>query len=253
MIVLDGNKNLKEQIMSENAGTTVGEGAKPAWAAQLSDDLKGNETLTRFQSISDLGKAFLDADGKLKNAVTLPREGASDQEQAEFFSKLGRPESPDKYQLERPKLPEGMQYNEDKEKKYRSAAHGAGITDKQLKTLYGLFINDQISDYQAMMKQRDDDVKSAETALKTEWGDKYGENVELAFRAVIALGGQKLNDELSRLPIGNNPELVKVFAMLGAKLAPDKLVTGEKGGSSETKATGQFVYDKSPGMYKKES
>ena len=226
--------------MSEDAGTTsVGEDAtKPGWAAQLSDDLKSNETLTRFQTISDLGKAFIDADGKLKNAVPVLKEGASDKERAEYFAKLGRPESPEKYNLERPKLPEGMQYDEAAEKHFRGEAHKLGLTQSQMAGLYAAYNALQTQGYDAAMKQSAENLKTADAALKAEWGDKHAVNLELAQRAVIWLGGQKLKDELDRTGLGNNPELAKAFASVGLKMADDKTVIGDKGGVPSDKPTG---------------
>lgn len=222
--------------MSEASTSTVDEGAKPAWMAQLSDDLKSNESLTRFQSISDLGKAFIDADGKLKNAVVLPREGASDSERAEFYAKLGRPESPEKYQLQRPKLPEGMNYDEGTEKLFRAEAHKLCLTQEQMEGLYAVYNAVQQQAFEAAQKQSAENRKAVEESLRKEWDKKYDENLELARRAVIALGGQKLKDELDKSGLGDNPELAKVFAALGAKMAPDKLVFGDKVGEKDNQA-----------------
>lgn len=224
--------------MTMNAGTTVGEGEKPAWVAQLSDDLKGNEAFTKFGTITDLGKAFLDADGKLKNAVALPREGASDKERAEFYAKLGRPESPEKYTLARPNLPEGMQYDEDAEKFFRTEAHKLGLSQQQMAGLYAAYNGMQQKSFEASAKQSAEAQKAAEEALKTEWGDKYAANLETAYRAVIWLGGQKLKDELDRTGLGNNPELAKAFARVGLEMSDDKTVVGDRGGSHSDKPIG---------------
>lgn len=63
----------------------------PAWTAQLDKDLQGNEKLTQFKTIGEMGKAFLDRDGKLQNAVFIPGKDAPAEEVAAFYTKIGRP------------------------------------------------------------------------------------------------------------------------------------------------------------------
>lgn len=228
----------------------MSEESKPAWMSQLSADLQTSEPLTRFPTLSDLGKAYLEAEGKLQKAIFIPAEGATEQEFGDFFGKLGRPAKPEEYAVERPKLPDGMQYDEAMEKEFRAAAHKAGVSNRQFKALYDLFNSRQIAAYQSAAEQSAKALQASQDALKKEWGNDYDTKTELAKRALIFMGGQELIDEVNRTGIGNSPSLVKVFAEVGRRLSDDKLVFGGKKEES-VKATGQFVYENSPGMYSK--
>jgi len=200
---------------------------KPAWTAQLAADLQSNEGLTQFQTISDLGKAFVDLSGKASSSVQIPGEGASEKDIADFYAKLGRPDSPDKYDLKRPELPDGVPYDEEAEKFYRTEFHKAGFTQKQMETAFNLHNQRTLAALKASREAQDKAVKEAESSLRREWGKEFDQKFELAKRAAFWSGGQALRDELARTGIGNNPLLVKAFAMFGSQMSEDKLVTGQ--------------------------
>jgi hypothetical protein len=209
--------------MSEQTNET-GAGA-PAWMSQLSGDLLTNKDLTSFPTISDMGKAYLDAKGKLGEAVFLPK---TDEEKAAFYTKLGRPENPDKYQLDKPTLPEGMAYDTEGEKAFRAEAHKLGISQSQMAGLYAMYNARQQQAYESAVSARDASVKSAEAALKKEWGEEFKTNMELVNRLLKKHGGEELSAEFQKTSMGVNPALFKAFASIGKSLADDKTVIGDK-------------------------
>ena len=110
----DGTQNL-------NDGASGNQGAPPAWTAQLPDDLKANEAFTSMKTIGDLGKSYLDVNGKIKeydsklkdhealvkthegkvkelegkmasDYIPKPKENATDAEKAAYYKALGRPD-----------------------------------------------------------------------------------------------------------------------------------------------------------------
>jgi len=234
--------------MSEQQTNETGVDA-PAWMSQLSGDLQQSKDLTSFPAISDLGKAYLDAKGKLGEAVFLPK---TDEDKAAFYAKLGRPESPEKYQLDKPTLPEGMAYDTEGEKVFRAEAHKLGVSQSQMAGLYAMYNARQQQAYEASLAARDASVKSAEAALKKEWGEEFKTNMELVNRLLKKHGGEELSAEFQQSALGVNPALFKAFASIGKLLvADDKTVNGDKGGAAPMKASGVMVYDQSPGMYEK--
>lgn len=89
---------------------------RPAWIAQLPDDLKGNETFTSFKTIGDLAKTHLETVGKVKeldgitaknkeyeaklaNAIFKPGENAKPEEISAYRKAIGMPDAPEGYEF----------------------------------------------------------------------------------------------------------------------------------------------------------
>jgi len=226
--------------MSEQQTNETGVDA-PAWMSQLSGDLQQSKDLTSFPAISDLGKAYLDAKGKLGEAVFLPK---TDEDKAAFFTKLGRPESPDKYQLDKPTLPEGMAYDTEGEKAFRAEAHKLGVSQSQMAGLYAMYNARQQQAFEASLAARDASVKEAEAFLKKEWAGDFDVNMKLANRVVEKFGGPDLVSALEKSPLGVNPALAKLFASIGKSLADDKTVIGDKTAAKDPqKIPATFTYE----------
>lgn len=119
-------------------------------------------------------------------ALTMPGKDATPEQWAEFYGKIGRPETPDAYELP---LPEGDDGAFAKE--MAPILHKHGITAEQAKGLAG--------DWNAMVAAQQQQVEAAEAAaakaqhvkntaeaaaLKTEWGQQFDANMHHAKQAV---------------------------------------------------------------------
>ena len=200
------------------AGQQDGGNQAPGWIAQLPDDLKGNETFTGYKTIGELAKAHLDTSGKVaelegKVANSIPKltENATDEEKAAYFAALGVPESPDKYELERPAMPEGMPYNEDLEKWFRNTAHKAGITAEQAKTLFTSYNQFGTEFLKSIAEQRKTTLETGMNALKESWGNHYDDNVAVVKRVQekIGAGSEPMKEWLTAHNAENDPVLIQ--------------------------------------------
>lgn len=209
----------------------------PGWMAQLPDDLKSHETLTQFKNVGDLGKAFLDADGRLSKSVPLLTEDATEEQKAEFYQKLGRPETPDKYDLTADDVePEALSG-------WKQRFHAAGLTQAQARALFDAYREQAKAQADAQQKA----LTKAQEALKTDWGDQYDANIELARRAVVQFGGDELKAFLDESGLGNDLRMVKAFAAIGKAVAEDVAVLGkETGERKELESDGLLSYPNSP-------
>lgn len=215
-------------------------GNPPAWMAQLPDDLKTNEGLTKFATIGELGKSYIELDGKLDGTIRVPGENATDAERASFYNSLGRPEQPDGYKFDEPKLPEGIEYDAKAVQDFREFAHKHGLTQGQASAVHDLYhqmFSAGITEYEGVVaKQREE----AETELKKEWGDKFDGNIELAKRALKQFGGDEVVAFMDQSGLGNNPLIVKLFNRIGAAMSEDKLQSGDinSGGEERPRTVG---------------
>lgn len=215
----------------------------PAWAAQLKDDLKSNEFLTKFESVSDLGKYALEADGKLKNMVILPGEGAKDEEVSAFFTKLGKPESPDKYEIVKPAdWPTEVPYDENAEKWFRDLAFKNHLSAKQASSIHKEYMVGLKNAFIAEDTRKKTELATLLDTMKKEWGDNWRTNIALMDRAMDKFGDPEFKTFMDESGFGNNPHMIRIFHKIGLSLAEDTFVKGEEKKTTPTGTAGQLSY-----------
>ena len=90
----------------------------------MPEELKSHPSLQKFNSPADLFKSYVSLESMLgKNKVPIPDENAPQEEWDKFYEKLGRPKTPDEYEI---KL-DGVQANEEFLNNYKQWAHKAGL------------------------------------------------------------------------------------------------------------------------------
>jgi hypothetical protein len=207
----------------------------PDWKAGLPPELQTNPTILKYTDISGLAKSHVELSSKLGQPhVPIPQDGWTPEQWNEFHAKLGRPESPDKYNLAKPQLPEGMNYDEGMEKWFREKAHSAGIPQRQAEKMYGDYLEFSLAQAQGAQQAQADAQTQAQAAavkvvedLKKEWGGEYQAKLDGAQQAIKFLGGDDLAAHLNSTGTGNDPQFIRMFAKLGEMFANDRLKTGE--------------------------
>lgn len=194
----------------------------------LPDDLRENETLRKFKDVGALGKSYVNLQGMMGGSVKIPTEESSPEEKAEFYSKLGRPESPDKYEYNRPDLPEGMPYSDEAEKEIRETAHQQGLTSGQLQALldkyHDIVAKDHVDDDTRMQQSRLD----AEAVLKKEWKGEYTKNLAMARRVISRFGDKNLTDYVATAGIANSVPMIKFLHKIGSAFSDPTMVGSGK-------------------------
>ena len=241
-----------------NAGGS-GNDQAPAWLASMPDNLKADKTLAQFPTIGDAGKELVRLKGFEGQAIVIPGEKATDAERAVFYTKLGRPETADKYSITKPAdLPEGIQYSPEVETAFKQIAHESGLSDGQAGKLYGWYYGLVKAGHVQQAKAEKDAMDAVVNKLKDEWpGDAFKVNSELAARAFKKFGGDSpevtkfIETKLNGVALGDNPVLLKLFYAIAKTVSDDFLNAGERGGaggetSDEEKAKARF-----PATYKK--
>lgn len=229
--------------MSSNATTlTANNGAADGaqdWRASLPEDLRSEKSFEKFKGIPDLAKSYTELEKSMGNAVRMPKAESKPEEWDAFYSKLGRPESPDKYELKRPENPAGGQWDEGLEKEFRTAAHASGLQPRQAQGLLDWFNKTQTERLTAYTKGMEEGVGK----LKTEWGAKFDEKLGMAARAVKELGGDELKTMLEDTGLGNHPVLVKLFAKIGESMMEDTIIAGDTHMEDSSKEAIQLKID----------
>ena len=215
---------------------------RPTWTDQLDGDLQGNEALTQFGTISDLGKAHIDLAGRSENSVQLPGENATDDDRNVFYGRLGRPEAPDKYVFNRPTMPEGLPYDEPGEAQMRQLMFDAGLSQTQAGKLYDEYNQNGIEGFNKLQAERMKYHNEQVGAFQKKWGDDYEANAEKAARVMAAFGGEEMTKWLEDSGLGDNPILLEFCYNVFEKIGEDSMVSGQRSRGTEGMSAADVLY-----------
>lgn len=200
-----------------DAGTATDVLNKGPWYGDLPET---NDDEKAFKQWADK-KAFKDPLSALKgyrelekqfgsNRVALPGE-KDDLSQWEGWDKLGVPKEAKDYVLERPQLPEGMQWDEAFEAQAKEAAAKLRIPPAQLKGMMDLLVQSRVAEFNGMKEHQAKESGELQTLFK-EWGAEKDVNIELAKRGAKFLGLSK--EETAALESGLLGSKTLMSAML---------------------------------------
>jgi len=210
-----------------------------------------HSAVSGFGNKGELAKGYASLFQKMGTSVQIPNEDTPADEISAFYNKLGRPDTKDGYEIERPeKLPEGMNYDEKFEMTMRGIAHEAGITQPQMKTLVKAFNEYQIATFGEYTNELNRTREEGERALKEKWADNYDANLQVAQRALKELvpgeDGEAFVKLIEDSKLGNNPVFVRAFHEIGKKMLDDTFI---KGGELPEDKGYKPAYPDSPEMY----
>lgn len=214
-------------------------GAPQDWRTSLPEEIRGEESIKNFKDVADLTKGFIETKKMVGNATKIPKNDAKPEEWDAFYSKLGRPESPDKYEF---KLPEGGAVDEKLLGDFKTAAHATGLQPRQAQNLLEWFNKTQGESVSNYTKTMEEDLGK----LKSEWGDNFEANAKLATGLVKQHGGDKAVALMQNPYFGDNPDLVRTLGCAAQEIAAlkaqiqkltgeDSLILGDAPSGQDTK------------------
>lgn len=224
----------------------VGAVTPKPFAETLPEDIRGNVSFKDMKGVDDLAKSYL-GQAKLLGVpkdqlLVMPKDAADKEGWNAIYSKIGRPESADKYVPPKLALPEGVTLKEDEQKAFAAAAHELGISQRQYEGLMAWEANRVVTGRQGAAAESKKADEQAVGALNTEWGAAYEQKSNLAISAVQHFSADlKLGDALENELVKNMkafPAISKVFAHLGAQLQEDGLL-GKGGGGGGALSPGE--------------
>lgn len=200
----------------EEIKSDVIEEVEASFLDKLPEDLKKQKALQDFKDVDGLAKSYLHLNSLIGKKVS----DLDPKELGEVFDKLGRPETPEKYEM-----PLGA--NEDLVKAYTTTAHKLGLNQEQARGLveeYLVLEKEKVQEYyNGVEKQKD----KWDEELKAEFGGAYDKRVEVAKKAVETFGGEELREAMNATGLGNHPAMVKAFAQIGKELLEGGLTNAE--------------------------
>ena len=198
--------------------TILGSGASDNqdWRSSLNDELKNNPTIQNIKDLESAANTLVHQQKMIGSRIPIPK---TDEERAELYTKLGRPETSEKYSFTIPET-HSKYFNEEQVNQFKNVAHQIGLNNDQTKAL----IDFQVKSIDFEQQRRDSDMtlgkKNTEEALHKEWGYDYDNKVRAARRAMSVYADNELT-ELLDTEAGNHPAVVKLFARLGEDITEE--------------------------------
>jgi hypothetical protein len=197
--------------------------------SSLPDDLKAEPSLQTFKGkgAADVLKSYVNAQRMIGGEKVVIPTGKNDTPEAwdAFYARLGRPEDPEKYEFEQ--MPEGLPVSPEFQKSVKALAHGMGLHPKQAAALNKAVTGWLGETFKAHNESQQKAMEAAETALRTEWGNGYDKNLELAGKVIDTYGGKPEEIQAFKEKFGSDPVAIKVLANLGNLIGEGNFIKGE--------------------------
>jgi hypothetical protein len=203
----------------------------PAWKAGLDEELRNDPLLSQFTGEDDVPKVireYVHAQRKIgQKGVLIPKKDAKPEEWEKFFTDLGRPQKAAGYALGKPPdWPENLPYQQEAEEAFRKAAFEAGLPASQVEKIFKWYTGFSLDQWHAYEKAAEEAHKTAEKALRKEWGPDFDNNFKAAGGVLVKYGGENL---AGRQDLKNDPDLVKFLFQVSKVLGEDQFVAGSPG------------------------
>lgn len=196
------------------------------WRAGVPDNLRS--FAERFAAPGDAVKSAYDLRRKLSRAAEPPGENASEEERAAWYRRLGRPDTPDGYEIARPESAAAFAGDEEtlgaQEASFKEAMHAAGAPPAAVQAAVDWYYTHAADGMTALAAADTEALESARTELRRDWGGDFERNVEYARRALAAFGGDELVGTLGAAGLDTHPAVARAFARIGRQMGEDDMI-----------------------------
>ena len=216
---------VREQVGEGGEGGSGGEEVQFSaqnWREFIPEEIREDKSLSSFTDVGALAKSYINAQSMIgKDKIVLP---TTEDQWSETFQKLGRPESPDGYELSKV---EGFEINEDAAGFFKGLFHSAGLNQSQVEKLYGGFAEHIKGAMGADAESVKQQMEEEDRQLHKEWGETYDSNFKLAERAAEEFGGEEFVKFLDESGYKGHPQMMKFLAKIGELNDEDNHHTGD--------------------------
>ena len=219
----------EEQVTEVSADAEVTQSVADDWRSTIPEEIRGHKSLEHIQDVGALAKSYVNAQSMIgADKIAIPGKHATDEDWGEVYRRLGRPDTPEGYELVN-EVPEGVEANDNILDWFRGAAHEAGLTPGQAQKLLAGY-NDmlggmtQVDEGQAEQARLDTEVE-----LKREYGAAYEDRMTNGNAVLQEFG----TDDITEIPLadgrllGDHPEMIKMMVNIGefinSKIGEDSL------------------------------
>ena len=195
-----------------------------SWLDGLEEEYRSNPLINKWESLNDFAKTHLNAQ-KLIGAdkIAIPGKAATDEEWQNVYQRLGAPEDPQQYSLERADV-----FDENTFETFRNTAYEIGLSNKQAEKISNYFEN-QVREGQEVLAQRAEEARfNGEQELRQEFGQNFEKKLTQAQAAArTVMGDTEIFDQIQLADgrvLGDHPVIIRTFSRMAEMLGEDGLV-----------------------------
>ena len=199
-----------------------------SWKESISEEFRSDPSIEKFTEIDALAKSYINATKMIgQDKLVIPNNNSTDDQWNEVYSKLGRPESADKYSLDAKS--ETVPMDEGAIKSFTEQSHKLGLNNKQAQGILEFYKNNMEGTAQQSKIDTETAQVQSEQQLRQEWGRDFEGKVKQAG----ALAKANINPEVLDMTLsngtrlGDHPEIIKGFAKIAGMMSEDKIVSTE--------------------------
>ena len=212
--------------------TTVATADTPApqssWKDSMSEEYRKDPNIEKFTEADALAKSYINAVKMIgQDKIVIPNKNSTQEVWEEAYTKLGRPETPDQYNL---KIESDVVKMDDSAiKSFAEQSHKLGLNSKQAEGILDFYKNNMEGIAQQSKIDTETAQAQSEQVLRQEWGREFDAKVKQAGAIAKAnINPEVLDMTLSNgTRLGDHPEIIKGFAKIASMMSEDKIVTTE--------------------------
>mgnify|MGYP004455044281 CR=1 FL=1 len=239
------------EVVADEAA--VAQSVPDDWRSMIPEEIRDHKSLAHFTDVGAMAKSLVNAQSMIgADKVAIPGKHATDEDWGEVWRKLGRPDTPDGYELVN-EMPEGIEQNDDMLNWFRATAHEIGMTPTQAQKMlgrYNQFLGTQMGTDEGQIEQL---RETTEIELKKEYGAAFADRVSNGNAVMQEFGGEGLTElQLAdgRL-LGDHPDIIKLMVNVGefinSKIGEDVLAgTKSSGGLAPDDARAKLEEIRAP-------
>jgi len=208
----------------------------PSWKDSISEDFRNDPSIEKFTEIDALAKSYINATKMIgQDKLVIPTNNSTEDQWNEVYSKLGRPESADKYSLDAKS--EIVEMDEGAIKSFAEQSHKLGLNNKQAQGILEYYKNNMEGTAQQSRIDTETAQTQAEQQLRQEWGRDFEGKVKQAGALAKAnIDPEVLDMTLSNgTRLGDHPDIIKGFAKIAGMMSEDKILSTESENVNTTK------------------
>ena len=204
---------------SQGVATAAPAAAPVGFLDSLPEDLRVEPSLRNFTDPASLAKSYVHAQRMIgADKIPLPGKSATDEDWANVWSRLGRPQAPSEYELKF----ENPIFADNELESFKQSAFEAGLNNRQVERM-AKFLDEAVSGARSSRSEvTEKAVYEAEQELRQEFGQAFDQRMALAYNAATQLlGDASLLDEVELSDgrmLGDHPQVVRMFAKLAEQI-----------------------------------
>lgn len=191
--------------------------------SSMDDDTRAFAESKGWSAPGDIIKSYQNVEKMVGGRVKIPDQEDTDGWN-DLYSRLGRPEDKDAYEIE-----VGENVDEKTVSWFKEKAHAAGLTQAQAGQMFGSMAEQRAAEAQAAQDQAAIDSENQLGELKKEWGAGFNGKIGAAKNAATRFGvSDEMVDNMASA-IGLSATL-KHFAQIGEAISEDTFESGATAG-----------------------